>query len=158
MAILGVDISHWDVVVDWKAAATDIRFAILKASEGGYARDDTYSTNKAGCIQAGVPHGAYHFFRSNQDPVKQAQNFTSAIGGNMKVLVADVETMDGCDLRNNLKTFMAKVEEITGIAAMVYTSPGFWNLYGINDAAWCKKYPLWVAHWTLGANPILPRY
>jgi lysozyme len=158
MAVIGIDTSHWEGEIDWKAASQEIRFAILKATEGGYYRDDTYLTNKSGCIQAGVPHGAYHFFRSNQDPVRQAQNFTSAIGGNMKVLVADVETMDGGDLKANLRIFMSKVEEITGVIPMVYTSPGFWNSYGIQDPVWCKKYHLWVAHWTTAPNPILPRY
>jgi lysozyme len=71
---LGVDVSHYQGDIDWAAAGkAGVDFAYIKASEGeGYA-DPAYQTNSGGCVQAGIPYGAYHFFRFDREGAKQAE-------------------------------------------------------------------------------------
>jgi GH25 family lysozyme M1 (1,4-beta-N-acetylmuramidase) len=61
--IAGVDISHWDGDIDWVKLAgrrTRIKFAYVKASEGGKFKDPQFDKNWAGSRQSGLIHGAYH--------------------------------------------------------------------------------------------------
>lgn len=175
MTLLGVDVSHWEPNIDWRLVATTAKFAICKCTEGVSYFDDTYLANKAGCQANGIPFGAYHFFRSNVDPIAQANNFWNHVGPGVKVIVADVETndiglmhagADDCqaplndseveDLRANLRTFMGSLEILSGLQPFIYTSPGFWNTYGIHDPAWQADIPLWVADWRGFQNPQIP--
>lgn len=156
MTYKGVDVSHWEGRINWEVAAQYVQFAILKCTEAATYTDPTYSVNKQGCIDNGISHGAYHFFRTNVDPIAQAQLFYDKVGPDMKFLCADVETVDGGDLKLNLRKFMDKLESLAGVTPYIYTSPGFWNAYGIQDPIWCQHFGLWVAHWTAGLAPLLP--
>ena len=63
----GIDVSHWDGVVDWSAAAAaGVQFAFAKATQGadpgasGYT-DGQFANNWAAMADAGVIRAAYHF-------------------------------------------------------------------------------------------------
>jgi lysozyme len=151
----GIDISRWQGVIDWATVKPHIHFAILKATEGVSYTDPTFLTNKQGCIANGIPHGAYHFFRTNQDPVAQAAHFYDVVGANIKVLVCDVETNDGGDLKANLRTFMQTLEDVCDFRPWVYTAPAFWRAYGIHDEQWCQYHTLWIANYGVD-QPYIP--
>jgi len=64
--INGIDVSKWQSEVKWDQVASDrpdIRFAIVKASEGVGYTDPRFSENWEGAKQAGLIRGAYHFAR-----------------------------------------------------------------------------------------------
>jgi GH25 family lysozyme M1 (1,4-beta-N-acetylmuramidase) len=151
----GIDVSRWQGVIDWALVKPQVSFAILKATEGVYWTDPTYLVNKQGCAANGIPHGAYHFFRSNADPNAQANHFYNIAGSDIDVLVADVETNDGGDLKANLNTFVERLEDISGKAPMIYTAPAFWRAYGIHDPTWCNQYYLWIANYGV-SSPAVP--
>ncbi|HSL14751.1 MAG TPA: GH25 family lysozyme, partial [Actinomycetota bacterium] len=45
----GIDVSHWQGTIDWtQVAASGVRFAIAKATDGREGVDPQYLTNKAG--------------------------------------------------------------------------------------------------------------
>jgi hypothetical protein len=111
--------------------------------------------NKQGCIDNGIPHGAYHFFRTNVNSVTQADYFYAHLGGNMSMLVCDVETNDGGDLKANLRTFVERFEDISGLRLWIYTAPAFWRAYGIHDEQWCAYFPLWIANYGV-TQPNIP--
>ena len=72
----GIDVSYWDSGIDWpKVRATGQRFVFAKATEGDSYADPTFDDNWRGAKTAGLLRGAYHFFRSNLDPKKQANKF-----------------------------------------------------------------------------------
>ena len=50
-------------------------FAFIKATEGGDRFDDRFREHWRGARAAGIPRGAYHFFRANVDAKKQANKF-----------------------------------------------------------------------------------
>ena len=65
----GIDVSHHQNAIDWtQVAASGVRFAIAKASEGTGYIDPLYSTNRAEAMAAGIVFGAYHFARPDMHP------------------------------------------------------------------------------------------
>lgn len=59
----GIDISHWQGEIDWRAVkASGVEFAWIKATEGGDFADPRFVANWIGARMAGVPRGAYHFY------------------------------------------------------------------------------------------------
>src|SRR5512144_242532 len=76
----GIDVSYWDAGIDWpKVRATGQRFTFVKATEGEGYTDPTFDDNWLGARAAGLLRGAYHFFRCNADPAKQAARFLGAL-------------------------------------------------------------------------------
>jgi len=76
----GIDVSHWDGLLDWASIATNgIDFAIAKATDGtanqaaGGAVDAQFANNWAGIAGAGLIRGAYHFIGPPQQTTPQAQ-------------------------------------------------------------------------------------
>ena len=60
----GVDVSHYQGIIDWTAVAgQSYRFTFAKATEGTTYVDATYPVNRAGAEGMGLRFGAYHFGR-----------------------------------------------------------------------------------------------
>src|SRR5262245_51070496 len=62
--IHGIDVSKYQGAIDWEAAKSKggVRFAWIKATEGGDRKDDRFEENWRGARAAGIPTGAYHFY------------------------------------------------------------------------------------------------
>lgn len=66
MPVLGVDVSFYDHVVDWKLLKENgVEFAICKATQGDYTVDPKFEEHVDGAGAAGILPGAYHW----NDPV-----------------------------------------------------------------------------------------
>lgn len=60
--IHGIDVSRWQGDIDWRAVhRSGVKFAWIKATEGGDHLDPKFRQNWDGARAAGVPRGAYHF-------------------------------------------------------------------------------------------------
>ena len=57
-AISGIDVSHYNRDIVWPAAAKEIRFAYMKATESVSMRDEYFVRNWAGAEKAGIARGA----------------------------------------------------------------------------------------------------
>ncbi len=149
-SVKGVDISHYDGTIDWtQAKAAGISFGFAKATEGTSFVDPTFATNWAAMKAAGVVRGAYHFFDAGVDPTQQAMHFLSVVtleAGDLPP-VLDFEA-SGSTLAD-ATTFLAAVTQMTGVTAMIYTSPSFLSSYsGLGN------YPLWVANWQVSCPDV----
>jgi len=151
----GVDVSHWQGVIDWPVVAQNVEFCIMKATEGVDYVDTNLQVNKKGCIDNGIPWGAYHFFRPEYDASVQAEFFAVNVGDGCDVYVLDLERY-GDNLVTKVAVFLGKLERLTGKKPMIYTSPGFWNSYMVPTPTWTSQYDLWVAHWGV-VEPTLPK-
>lgn len=169
----GIDVSYWNAGIDWpKVRATGQRFVFVKASEGETFKDSAFSANWLGAKSAGLLRGAYHFFRSNTDPRKQATNFinyarsTNDDGELPPVL--DLETHDGQTkdkIIARAKIWLDLVEEAFGKKPIIYSGQYFLQDYfseaGGGPPAWAREYPLWLAqypnNYAEGMQPYLPR-
>ena len=163
--IEGLDASHWQGSPDWSAAKADgIQFAIVKATEGRTFVDSEYATNRAAAAAISLPFGAYHFAQpdnTRNDAVKEADHFvdTAQPTGNHLLPVLDLEVNNGLSskkLRAWTKAWLARVEERTGVKAMIYASPSFW-VEKMGNSRWFADngYRLWIAHWG-AAQPTVP--
>lgn len=153
----GIDVSTYQRRIDWRqVASTRIRFAIMRASLGNTYVDDHYRRNVAGASAHGLVVGAYHYAKPGRAPwdaraeanhfLKVARNAPGDV-----VPVLDIEDSGGLN-RQQLwrwaKRWLTRVQEATGLRAMIYSGNYFWSHY-MGNTAWFGRhgYPHWVAHW-----------
>jgi GH25 family lysozyme M1 (1,4-beta-N-acetylmuramidase) len=162
----GIDVSHHQNTIDWtQVAASGVRFAIAKATEGTGFIDPQFSTNRAEAMAAGIVFGAYHFARPDLhpfNPIPEADHFvdTAQLAPGNIVPVLDLERsgdLSPAQLTDWVLQWLDQVYARTGVRPMVYTSPNGWkdrmaNTTAIADAGYTV---LWVAHWNVAA-PTLP--
>src|ERR1700677_3355012 len=75
MYVPGIDVSHYQGDIDWHAvAASGVKFAYIKATEGAAYIDPSFAQNVVGAQAAGVLVGVYHFLTAG-DWLAQASNF-----------------------------------------------------------------------------------
>ncbi len=162
----GVDVSHWQGTIDFDAVAgSDVRFVFAKATEGKTFDDPNYATYRADTNAAGLAFGAYHYARpdsSTNDAVLEADHFVdTALPDSGDLLpVIDLEDSGGLStsaLTDWLWAFLEEVLDRTGVHALIYTSPAFWQTYlGDTDAFAKDGYSLlWIAHWFV-PTPAVP--
>ncbi len=116
--------------MDWNAvAASGIRFAYLKATEGGDFQDPSFTENLAGARKAGLDCGAYHFFSLRTPGLVQAQNFIKTVPKNQCTLpcAIDLEYTGNSsirptvpDFRQQLDAFVAAVRGKYGVEPVFY--------------------------------------
>ncbi|MGA2549110.1 MAG: glycoside hydrolase family 25 protein [Burkholderiaceae bacterium] len=161
MTTNGIDVSHYQGVVDWNAVAdAGIVFAYCKASEGTSFVDTQFSSNWANTQSAGIIRGAYHFFRPSLDANAQAELFLSQVvsleDGDLPPAV-DVEASDGIDAQDivdGLQIFLDAVQSALDRTPVIYTYPSFWTA-SVGDSLQFGSYPLWVANYGV-STPTLP--
>lgn len=165
----GVDISKWQASVNFSSVRNAGKsFVIAKASEGWGYQDAYYTTNKSGAMAAGLGFTGYHYARPDLNPALsdaslEADWFVSVLNlqHGMLVPALDLEvhgTLTATQLQEWVKTWLARVYALTGVRAMIYTSPNFWSSY-MGGTRWFADNGysvLWVAHWTTGAAPSVP--
>ncbi len=136
--VRGIDISHHQGKIDWKAVATSgISFAFIKASEGSDFQDERFLKNLREATQAGIPCGAYHFFTLKASGLSQAQNFIRTVPKNLLRLppVVDLETWgdtSSSSIQNfqlELNTFMEELRKAYGTEPILYTSSDYMQVY-----------------------------
>lgn len=162
----GIDVSHHQDVIDWTlVAASGVRFAIAKASEGRSFVDPMYATNKVLAESNGIAFSAYHFAKpddSANDAILEADHFVDTaqlVPGNL-LPVLDIESTGGlseAEVTEWILAWLGRVTERLGVRPMVYTSPAGWeNRTGDTTAVADAGYTvLWIAHWDV-AEPRLP--
>lgn len=169
----GIDVSYWNAGIDWpKVRAAGQRYVFAKATEGDYYADPTFDDHWRGARAAGLLRGAYHFFRANVDPKKQANRFIDYVksmsdDGELPP-VLDLETNDGQTKEkviSRAKTWLDLVETAFNRKPILYSGQYFLQDYfseaGGGPPSWAKDYPLWLAQYPSqynpGMQPFLPR-
>src|SRR3954463_8047491 len=70
--IHGIDVSRHQGEIDWNAVASSgVKFAWIKATEGGDHADVMFQANWQGAKAAGVARGAYHFVYWCRSPMEE---------------------------------------------------------------------------------------
>lgn len=131
----GVDVSHHQGAIDWRALAADrVAFAYIKASEGADHVDTRFDVNWRGAAGAGLYRGAYHFFTLCQPGARQAANFIAVVPVTPGALppALDLEHMGPCregptmaDVVGEARTFLDLVEARYGVRPLIYTTREF---------------------------------
>ena len=118
MRAVGPDISHWQGTFKNKG---NIDFVIVKATEGwGYV--DPEFENFLPEVMTVPIRGAYHYFRTEYDPVAQVENFLEAVTGKgFHFLAVDYEGHNNvldADGETNLRIFWDE---------MLFCLQSFWS-------------------------------
>lgn len=158
--IEGLDFARYQGRVDFRSIPREVRFVYCKASEGETYVDPTYYRNAACGINAGLGVGAYHFFRADADPVKQAKHFAATAEDCTQLLpVCDFESVaksvSNRDACARARVFLDETEKAWGCVPLLYSYPYFLHTLRDFTKGW-EKYPLWVAHYGV-AKPWVPR-
>ena len=150
--VKGVDVSHYDGLIDWsKAAAAGQAFGIAKATEGVTYTDPSFQANWTAMKSAGMVRGAYHFFRPQDSGIQQADFFLRTVGafaqGDLPPIL-DWETTDSVSNSVDVSEVQDFVDEIrarTGLTVILYTSARFLGTVG--NPTQFSNLPLWDANW-----------
>jgi lysozyme len=171
MFVRGVDVSHHQGEVKWPlVAATEVRFAYAKATEGKRFRDPAFGANWPGIKSAGLRRGAYHFFRPAHPLTAQIDFFASVVGSLDPTDLApmldieEVATESGGDQWDAIApeervplilNALGVLEAQLGRRPIVYVRRGFVSAK-LPNAQGLAAYPLWIAHYTDATQPITP--
>jgi GH25 family lysozyme M1 (1,4-beta-N-acetylmuramidase)/Flp pilus assembly protein TadD len=169
----GIDVSYWDAGIDWPSVKDfGIEFVFMKATEGITYKDPTLAERWESTKSVGIPRSAYHFFRANVDPIKQAEYFIQAVeamdGDAELPPVLDMETNDGKSKEEflaGIKIWLDMVEQAMGKKPIIYAGYfAFQDLFSDQNGSppvWASEYHLWLAQYpttyTEGGEPSLPR-
>jgi lysozyme len=150
----GIDVSRYQGDIDWSSVrASGVRFAWIKATEGGDRIDDKFAQNWAAAKAAGVPRGAYHFGYWCRPMQEQAAWFKAHVPNDPAALppVLDVEwngNSKTCPKRvprdfaiAQMKVMLAAMEEAYGKKPVIYTSIDFHRDVMQGEFT---DYPVWV--------------
>jgi lysozyme len=153
--IHGIDVSKFQGDIDWsKVAGSGVKFAWIKASEGGDRADARFQANWTGAKEAGIPRGAYHFVYWCRPPMEEMANFeqNAPVEADALPPVLDVEatpTSKTCKIRlteegaiADMKVMLEEMERHYGKRPIIYTTLDFYEAI-LSDGAF-TDYPIWV--------------
>ncbi len=153
--IHGIDVSKFQGDIDWsKVADSGVKFAWIKATEGGDNTDERFQANWTGTKAAGVPHGAYHFVYWCRPPLEEIGNFerNAPVEEDALPPVLDVEatpTSKTCHRHlteegaiADMKVMLEEMERHYGKRPIIYTTLDFYEAI-LSDGAF-SDYPIWV--------------
>lgn len=145
----GIDAARFQGQMNWKKVRQQgVRFAWLKATEGGDLLDPEFKANWRAAKRARVPVGAYHFYYFCTDPDTQAKWFIKNVprlrGGMPPVLDLEWNPFSptctlrppAAEVRRVANRFIKIVERHYQTRVVVYTAPDFWVR---NDVARLKR-------------------
>jgi lysozyme len=159
----GIDVSRWQSTIDWpRVASTDVRYVIMKATQGAHEVDPSYAMNLAGASANGLVVGSYHVAEpgtAKDDAVNEADHFLAtarnAPGDILPVLDIEHPTLSVRRLQSWVQDWVTRVNARLGVRPLIYASPYFWRTY-MGDSRWFADhgYPLWIAHWHVAAPDV----
>ena len=153
----GFDISHYQNAKDiqWDSLSIGnktipLKFVVLRATMGNKSQDRNFEEFWELAKKHQLIRGAYHFYRADEDPVKQANNFLENVKleeGDL-VPVLDIEKIPVRNskekLLENLKIWLKIVEEKYGEKPIIYT---YYHYYRDHLKGEFDDYPLWLANY-----------
>jgi lysozyme len=151
----GIDVSKFQGEIDWsKVADSGVKFAWIKATEGGDRADERFQANWEGAKAAGVAHGAYHFVYWCRPPLEEIAFFEQNAPADPDALppVLDVEatpTSKTCHRHltqssaiRDMQMMLDEMERHYGKRPIIYTTVDFYQAI-LSDGAF-SDYPIWV--------------
>ena len=170
--IHGVDLSEYQGEVDMEALKNqNIRFVIIKATEGSGHTDPNFAQNWQNAADSGIIAGAYHFFSFDSSGLTQAQQYIDTVGsleGKM-IPVVDIEYYadkkenppSADSVRKEVQLFVDAIEKEYGVKPLIYASDQIYKQYLAGYFDDCQRwvpsiyYPAFVNH---GNNWLIWQY
>lgn len=153
--VFGIDISQYQGKINWEEVnlINDrfvIDFIFIRATMGERKVDTNFDYNWAGASASNKLRGAYHYFRPNENSIKQAENFIKTVKlrpGDLPP-VLDIEEhprnqpMDS--LKTGLKRWLDRVEKHYNVKPILYSGDKYYSDFLEKEFS---NYPLWIANY-----------
>jgi len=145
MKALGIDVSRWQPIIDWKKVVdSGVSFVFIKLSQADMV-DPLFLSHWQRAREVGLLRGAYHYFSPASRWGSAATIFSNALLEDPGELppVLDIEITGGLvnrELVRGIDAWLWLVRAQQRRAPMIYTGPGFWNSTVITGL----KVPLYV--------------
>ncbi|WP_411811160.1 glycoside hydrolase family 25 protein [Chryseobacterium scophthalmum] len=153
----GFDISHYQNKEDIKWDSLSIgnktiplEFVVMRATMGNRNADKNFDEFWSSAKEHNLIRGAYHFYRADEDPVIQANNFLENVkleSGDLPA-VLDIEKIPKSKskekLIEDLKIWCKIVEETYGEKPIIYT---YYHYYKDFLRGEFDGYPIWLANY-----------
>lgn len=153
----GIDISHYQRAEDlkWDSLSVGnrtlpIQFVVMRSTMGNRNTDKNFQTFWKQAKEHKILRGAYHFYRADEDPVFQANNFLAQVkleSGDLPPIL-DIEKIPRRKSKENLiadlKIWCKIVEEAYGKKPIIYT---YYFYYKDFIKGEFDGYPLWLANY-----------
>jgi lysozyme len=152
----GIDVSHHQGAINWSKVDDDIKFALIKATEGTSFVDPNYHTNYSGAKSSGKRIGAYHFARFSDKKEAQAEalHFLSVVGDyELDFHILDLE-VGSDDLTDATKAFFQVLRDHKRGGLFLYTNPSFSKNHLKKDVV-ANDVKLWIAHYGVDKPTVL---
>jgi lysozyme len=164
--VFGIDVSHYQGQINWDSVTLihekfPIDFVFVRATLGSNDKDKKFIRNWKELNRRSKIKGAYHYFRPNENSLKQANNFIKTVKlqpGDLPP-VLDIEerprsqSMDS--LKVGLKRWLDRVEQHYKIRPIVYSGDSYFTDFLEREfddyLLWIANYNFWVEkpkkHW-----------
>jgi lysozyme len=162
--VVGIDVSEYQGKINW--AVTDsvegsfpIEFVFIRATYGEDCLDAQFRKNWREVKQTPMVRGAYHYYRPDENSIKQAQNFINNVTLEKGDLppVLDVERIpEGQSierLKVGIRRWLEKVEKHYGFQPIIYSGDSYYNDFLKEEF---KSYTVWVANYNFLKEEIEP--
>lgn len=137
--IRGIDVSNHQKEINWNLVDKQrVKFAYIKATEGGDFKDKRFKTNWTNARANDIPVGAYHFFTFCKSGIEQAQNFIETVPNETNMLppAIDLEYSGNCKLTKSkdillkdIDDFIQTIEKTYNRRMIIYVTERFYNDY-----------------------------
>lgn len=152
--IPGIDVSHYNGVIDWKQVAeSGVKFAYIKCTDGAMWSDPMWGKNCFDARKAGIKIGSYHFLRSGAT----ADQITIFLGLQRADDIPDdlppcldVELPGSLPVLECAQRIMDELKRVP----VIYTNLATAESLNPDEMS---AYPLWIAEYAGGAQPHLPQ-
>ena len=160
--IFGIDISHYQGKVVWDNVkqfenGIDISFIFIRAAIGQDEEDREFATNWVSAKKRSIIRGAYHYYRPDENSLKQADNFIRIVKLEKGDLppVLDIEAIPNTQsvksLKVGLKKWLKRVEKHFGLQPIIYTSDSYYKDF-LSDSTF-QNYVFWIANFNRIKKP-----
>ncbi len=155
----GIDVSSHQGKIDFgKVYRGGIGYVFIRATDGVTYQDPQFRTNYQNAKAAGLIVGAYHFYRNEDDPLEQLNNFTrntDLTKGDLAPVV-DIEKLsksgDG-NFVKDLTVFLDGLEKHYHVKPIIYSGKNFTNAH----LAHFSDHVLWLAEYGV-EQPEIPEW
>lgn len=159
----GFDVSHYQNKEDIKWDSLSIgnktiplQFVVMRATMGNKSADKHFDEFWTQAKKHELIRGAYHFYRADEDPIIQANNFLANVkleSGDLPPIL-DIEKIPkrktNKKLIEDLKVWCKVVEETYGKKPIIYT---YYHYYKDFLKGEFDGYPLWLANYNDVPSP-----
>lgn len=160
--VFGIDVSHYQDKIDWEKLKNNneefpLGFVFVRATAGKNKVDSEFKNNWRGAKEQGYLRGAYHYYRPDENSLKQADNFIKNVKLSKGDLppVLDIEKIPNGQsldsLQVGLKRWLDKVEDHYGMKPIIYSGESFYTDFLKEEF---EGYDLWVASYSFFEDEI----